>query len=1395
MKPVISTIVTILFISTLSAFPAFAATIHVPGDHATIQDGIHAAADGDLILVAPGTYVENIDFIGKAITVRSWDGADVTIIDGNRVGSVVVFANGETEGAIINGFTIRNGAAEYGGGIYCNNSSPTITNCTITGNSTTGTGADSDGGGIYCNDSFSTITNCTISGNFAEDYGGGISCYYSDPTITNCTITRNSATGIYGYGGGISCYYSDPMVTNCTISENGAYSGGGIRCYHSDPMVTNCTVSGNSAEGGGGIFFRSSFSTVTNCILWGNDAHVGPEINLSSGSVVVTYSDVQGGWPGEGNIDSDPLFIGGGDYHLTVGSPCIDAGTDAGIYMDIDGDERPQGAGIDMGSDEYPECWDGDMDGYGDVACGGFDCDDTDPGVNPGTQEVCTGGIDEDCDGFIDSDDPDCVTIHVPADQPTIQSAIDMAADRCLVLVAPGTYVENIDFLGKEITLRSEAGADETIIHGNQAGSVVTFSIGVTEDAVIDGFMIRNGAANYGGGIYCKFNSPTIANCTISGNRAEGDGGGIYCYCSNSTITNCAISGNITEDNGGGIYLEDGSPTITNCTISGNIAEGDGGGIYCEDSPSTIMNSTISGNIAEGLGGGISCFFSPPTITNCTISSNIAKESGGGGGISCSSSAPPTITNCTISGNSATGYDTFGGGISCSSSATITNCTISGNSATGRGGGIYCSSSDATITNCILWGNYAPNGPEIYLSSGSVAVTYSDVQGGWPGEGNIDSDPLFIGEVDYHLTAGSPCIDTGIDIGVYTDIEGDARPQGAGFDMGSDEYTEYWDGDMDGYGDVACGGTDCDDTDPGVNPGAQEICAGGIDEDCDGFIDSDDPDCVTIHVPADQPTIQSAIDMAADGSLVVVAPGTYVENIYFFGKSIILRSEAGADETVIDGNQAGSVVTFSSGETEETVIDGFTIRNGAAYKGGGINCYYSHPTITNCTISGNIASYHGGGICCDDASPTITNCTITGNITEDDGGGISCYDSDPTITNCMIAGNITEDDGGGIYCYDSDPTIRNCTISRNSATGTYSHGGGIYCYDSDPRITNCTISGNSAYEGGGGIYWYYFSSPYITNCTISGNSADKGGGIYCGSLSHSAIRNCTILGNSAYGGGGIYCDGSRSFPMIENCIIWADSATLGTEIYIAFVSAPTVSYSDVQGGEAAVFVEPGGTLHWGDGNIDSDPLFVGGGDHHLTSGSPCIDAGTDAGVYTDMDGEARPQGDGYDMGADEYLEPDCRDLDLDGYGDQACGGSDCDDTDPDVYPGAIEICDNGIDDDCDGLVDANDPDCGQKFTLEMDASYAAGTLSMNFTIGKTSSWPTTWETYLILISPTVQVIPLWDIPLPAIHPPIDIPISFPFPSLGWIGLYSNLYAKFSVQVMDLEWVDTGLPGQ
>ena len=751
MKLISSTLFITLLVSTFSSYSILAATIHIPGDQPTIQAGIEAAEAGDLVLVSPDTYVENIDFLGKAITVRSVEGARSTIIDGNASGSVVTFDSGETAGSVLDGFVIRNGDSHF-----------ILWDSCIQG-----------GGGIFCSGSSPTITNCAISNNIGC-LGGGIHCFGGSPVITNCTISWNFATtsGILpdgsmepGHGGGIFCDDSDATITNCTISRNMATEG-----YYRGP-------DGGEVPGRGGGIYCSSSVTITNCILWENSA--GSEIY--GGSPGVTYSDVQGGWPGEGNIDADPLFLGGFDYHLTIHSPCIDAGADAGVYTDMAGEERPLGAGFDMGMDEYtdPYCLDLDMDGYGDTACGGYDCDDSDPFSFPSAREQpcdgvdqscdgfgdeadsdsdgymiceedcddtesdtypdapdpcdgidqdcggadgvpegeaygnCQDGMDNDCDSFIDNEDSGCAVILIPGNYATIQEGIDAAVDGNHVQVAPGTYVENIDFLGKAITLRSEARADTTVIDGNQNWSVVTFENGESGDAVLDGFTIKNGS----GTVSC---SPWS------------------CYTF-----------------GGGIYCDHSSPTITNCTISGNSATRSGGGIFCDDSSPTITNCTISGNSAEEYGGGI-----------CR---NVSFEA--------------SITNCAILGNTAA----RGGGIFFNtSSTTITNCTISGNSAQEYGGGICYDqfSSSTTITNCILWGDSAFVGAEIWAGGyfpSIITIRHSDVQGGEAGlyidpscilnwlEGNIDSEPIFVGGGDYHLTAGSPCVDAGTPDTIYND--------------------------------------------------------------------------------------------------------------------------------------------------------------------------------------------------------------------------------------------------------------------------------------------------------------------------------------------------------------------------------------------------------------------------------------------------------------------------------------------------------------------------------------------------------------------------------------------------------------------------------------------------
>jgi parallel beta-helix repeat protein len=334
-------------------------TFYVPDDFTTIQEAIDdvIVIDGDTIIVRDGTYYEIIDFLGKAITVQSENGPSTTIIDGGATGPVVAFLNGEGAESVLDGFTITNGLSSFGGGISAMENSPTILNCIITGNESP------FGGGVFdYGENGATITDCTIINNTAFVHGGGV--YTISAKVTNCTIRDNVASDA---GGGISfgfgdTYPSSAIIANCIINNNTAGSvGGGIRCDDLSPTIVNCTVSNNSATAnGGGIYCSGSNGpTVVNSIFWGNTAGGSPN-EVSAGTIDITYSDIEGGWTGTGNIDSDPLFVdpGYGDFHLQSSSPCMNVGNNSavppGLTTDFEGDERIFDNGtVDMGVDEF----------------------------------------------------------------------------------------------------------------------------------------------------------------------------------------------------------------------------------------------------------------------------------------------------------------------------------------------------------------------------------------------------------------------------------------------------------------------------------------------------------------------------------------------------------------------------------------------------------------------------------------------------------------------------------------------------------------------------------------------------------------------------------------------------------------------------------------------------------------------------------------------------------------------------------------------------------------------------------------------------------------------------------------------------------------------------------
>jgi hypothetical protein len=297
------------------------------------------------------------------------------------------------------------------------------------------------------------------------------------------------------------------------------------------------------------------------------------------------------------------------------------------------------------------------------------------------------------------------------------------------------------------------------------------------------------------------------------------------------------------------------------------------------------------------------------------------------------------------------------------------------------------------------------------------------------------------------------------------------------------------------------------------------------------------------YVPYDYPTIQEAIDLSCDGTTIIVAEGTYYENIIIEGKSLTIISTDPNDPnvvaaTVIDGNQEGSVVQLS--DCEDIIFSGFTIVNGESVYGGGIYCSFSNPVVTNCTFSGNVASF-GGGMYEGYSNFTITNCTFSGNSAYLRGGGMyNAYHSSSTVTNCTFNGNSARSDGGGMYNIYSSPTVTNCTFSENSGdgmsneygnpvvtncefSGNSSYGGGMHNYESSPTLTNCTFNANSRL----GMFNEY-SNPIVTNCEFSGNS--RGGMI--NEYSNPIVTNCEFSGNSE-GYGGMYNEYSN--PIVTNC--------------------------------------------------------------------------------------------------------------------------------------------------------------------------------------------------------------------------------------------------------------------
>ncbi len=372
-KGCMGTIVTLVSLM----FPAMAWGIvtHVPSDYAFIQEAIDDAGEGDTVLVGPGIYYERLYFDQQPVTVESAEGPETTIIDAQGLGPVVTFNNGNR--STLRGFTIRHGNGFgspyiHGGGII-SWADPLVENCIITNNEgNQGGGLAVIGGG--------TFRRCRIENNRANSQGGGVFAF-----------PYNGAHAVF---------------INTVIAGNASPFGAGV--FGSADLL-HCTVINNID--GNGIMNADGHTVITNTVVYGNEGH-----QITSSDAAVTYCNVEGGYPGEGNIDEAPLFeiSENHGYHLSEGSPCIDQGLWLeDISVDLDGDPRPLGEGFDIGADEFvPDMPPTAVVKGPDIAETGTPVDFDACGSHDADGHIVLYEWDWDNDGFYEESNTTCLATH-----------------------------------------------------------------------------------------------------------------------------------------------------------------------------------------------------------------------------------------------------------------------------------------------------------------------------------------------------------------------------------------------------------------------------------------------------------------------------------------------------------------------------------------------------------------------------------------------------------------------------------------------------------------------------------------------------------------------------------------------------------------------------------------------------------------------------------------------------------------------------------------------------------------------------------------------------------------------------------------------------------------------
>jgi predicted outer membrane repeat protein len=684
----------------------------------------------------------------------------------------------------------------------------------------------------------------------------------------------------------------------------------------------------------------------------------------------------------------------------------------------------------------------------------------------------------------------------------------------------------------------------ESILSGAVGASREEGSLHVVvaaDDAVIDGFTICDGF-NLPGGPPPHHMSPH----TLLAAQGEGVGAGILCLGCAPAVRHCVIRDNVAAKGAGMYNLATRqwptdetrpAPQVEDCTFLRNDARARGGAV-CNDlmtHPAFVDCSFLHNHSAAKGGAMYNDFDCSPTLMSCLFAGNVAHK---GGAMANDGRSSPVITNCTFTRNHATAA--YGALYSGTGPANVPNAPV--------------------VTNCIIWGDTADAGPaEIgdWHDCGT-AVTYSCVEGGHAGEGNVDADPRFVDpdRGDFRLGAGSPCVDRAHGGAASpTDRDGAGRYDDRGCPTGP-------------FARVPHFPPGAHLPEPSLDAGLQPPVDMGAYERQEPSVDPEAPRVVFVNGrntrgPWDGRSwataftgLQEALGLAYLGAEEIwVAAGTYRTtgdgdrrgSFCLLAGLELYGGFAGGEERREQRDWRVNVTTLSgdlgsplgaAGDAyhvvmgaDGAILDGFTIADGCADgagvdgHGAGLLCYNAvAPAVRNCRFT-RLRARDGGAVYAYNlSSPSFSDCDFVDCHAENGGAVVARVGSSPDFKDCRFVGDSARWRGGAAQIdYGSGPSFRSSTFESCTSGG---HGGALFLESVAAQIgvigttiEECTFAGNSAALRGGAVGAADASEPLIAGCTFTANRAGAGGGaISADERVTVTVRSCVFEGND--GGSG-----------------------------------------------------------------------------------------------------------------------------------------------------------------------------------------------------------------------------------------------------------------------------------